>query len=127
MIAMEDKIQYYYDSDNKLFHKNYFGKISLDDVINSWEKIIRDKAIPENTKRFIVNYKEAKILYQPKDAVFIANFYKRHDYIFAKSKVAAIMVTPDQTVFTHLLQLENVNFEIESFYTEEAARKWILS
>jgi len=36
------------------------------------------------------------------------------------------MVTPDQTVFTHLLQFENVNFEIKSFYTQEAALKWIL-
>ena len=122
---MEDKIQYHYDSDNKIFYKNYFGEISLDDVINSWERLIRDKTIPEDTKRFIVNYKEAKILYQPKDAVFIANFYKKHNEIFAKSKVAAIMVTPDQTVFTHLLQLENINFEIESFYTQDAAKKWI--
>lgn len=122
---MEDKIQYHYDSDNKIFHKNYFGEISLDHVINSWESLIRDKTIPENTKRFIVNYKEAKILYQPKDAVFIANFYKKHDEIFAKSKVAAIMVTPDQTVFTHLLQLENVDFKIETFYTQEAAKKWM--
>lgn len=124
---MEDKIQYYYDSANKIFYKKYFGEISLDDVINSWESLIRDKTIPENTKRFIVNYKEAKILYQPKDAVFIANFYKKHDEIFAKSKVAAIMVTPDQTVFTHLLQLENVDFKIESFYTKDAAEKWVLN
>ena len=123
---MEDKIQYYYDSEKKLFHKNYFGEITLEDVINSWEKLIREKAIPENTKRFLVNYKEAKILYKPRDAVFIANLYKRHEEYFDKSKIAAIMVTPDQTVFTHLLQLENVNFEIKSFYTQEAALKWIL-
>jgi len=124
---MEDKIQYHYDSEKKLFHKNYFGEITLEDVINSWEKLIREKAIPENTKRFLVNYKEAKILYKPRDAVFIANFYKKHDEYFAKSKIAAIMVTPDQTVFTHLLQFENVNFEIESFYTRQAALKWVIS
>lgn len=124
---MEQKIEHHYDPENQIFHKNYHGEISLEDVIDSWEKLIREKIIPENTKRFIISYKEAKILYQPRDAVFIANFYKKHDRIFARSKIAAIMVTPDQTVFTHLLQLENVDFEIESFYTPEAAKKWVLS
>jgi len=123
---MEQKIEHHYDPENQIFHKNYHGEISLEDVINSWEELIREK-IPENTKRFIVSYKEAKILYQPRDAVFIANFYKRHDEIFAGSKIAAIMVTPDQAVFTHLLQLENVNFKIESFYTQEAAVRWVMS
>ena len=124
---MEQKIEHYYDSENQLFYKTYHGEINLEDVIDSWEELIRDKIIPENTKRFIVSYKEAKILYQPRDAVFIANFYKKHNEIFAKSKIAAIMVTPDQTVYTHLLQIENVNFEIESFYTQQGALKWVLS
>ncbi len=124
---MEQKIEYHYDPENQIFYKNYHGEISLEDVINSWEKLISEKIIPENTKRFIISYKEAKILYQPRDAVFIANFYKKHDWVFTRSKIAAIMVTPDQTVFTHLLQLENVEFEIESFYTQEAALRWVLS
>ncbi len=124
---MEQKIEYHYDPENQIFYKSYRGEISLEDVINSWEELIREKIIPENTKRFIVSYKKAKILYKPRDAVFIANFYKQHDDLFAHSKIAAIMVTPDQTVFTHLLQLENVEFEIESFYTQEAAVRWALS
>lgn len=124
---MKDKVQYFYDSEKQIFYKNYFDEISLSDVINSWKKLIKDAAIPKNTKRFIVSYKEARILYQPKDAVFIADFYKKHSEIFDDSKIAAIMTTPNQTVFTHLLQLENVNFEIESFYTHEAATKWLLN
>jgi hypothetical protein len=124
---MAQNITHQYDTENQIFFKSYFGEISLEDVIDSWTGLIREKTIPENTKRFIISYKDATILYEPRDAVFIANFYKKHDEIFAGSKVAAIMVTPDQTVFTHLLQLENVEFEIESFYTEEAARNWVLS
>ena len=122
---MNSKVLPYYDSASGIFYKNYFGDILLENIISSWEEIIKQKLIPNHVNKFIINYKEAKILFSPDKAKEIANFYKNNDTIFAKSKIAMVMETPDQIVFPHLVELESVNFTVRAFYTLEAAKYWL--
>jgi hypothetical protein len=122
---MENKITSYYDSKTGIFYKNYVGDVFFEDLFNSWEEVIQKKLIPKNVKKFIINYKKAKITFVFEKAVDIANFYKKHDDIFGNSKIAMVMETPDQVVFPHLVELENVTFTVKTFYTLEAAIRWL--
>ncbi len=123
---MENKIKSFYDAVTGIFYKNYYGNIELEDLVTSWLEVINQGLIPENVKKFVINYKEATIQFSPKYAVDIADFYKKHDDIFAKSRIAMVMETPKQVVFPRLVEDENVNFTIRTFYTMEAAVEWLL-
>lgn len=122
---MEFDVRYYYDSDTGIFTKYYFGKIQINDVFNSWENLLKKKIIPEHVKKFIINYKEATITFKSEKVDDIAHFYKKHDNVFANSKIAMVMETPDQVVFPHLMEFRKINFQIKAFYTMEAAKKWL--
>ena len=123
---MENKVKSFYDAVTGIFYKNYYGNIEIEDLVASWEEVINQGLIPDNVKKFVINYKKATILFPPKYAVDIANFYKKHDDIFAKSRIAMVMETPKQVVFPRLVEDENVNFTIRTFYTMEAAVEWLM-
>ena len=110
----------------RIFYKNYYGEISFEDLVASWEEVINQKLIPDNVKRFVINYKEATILFPPKHTKDIANFYNLHNDIFAQSKIAMVMETPNQVVFPQLIQEEDINFTVRTFYTSEAAVEWLM-
>ena len=43
IIVMNSKVLPYYDSASGIFYKNYFGDILLENIISSWEEIIKQK------------------------------------------------------------------------------------
>ena len=114
-----------FDPDNGIFIKYYYGNIELEDIFDSWRETIRKKKIPENVRKFIINYKKASINFPPERVSDIAKFYNEHDAVFGNARIAMVMESPGQVVFPNLIVLEKISFKIETFYTMEAAVNWL--
>lgn len=56
-----DNISFRYDSEKKIMYKLHYGDIAIEDIINSWEWAFDNKIIPENTKCFLLDYRDAII------------------------------------------------------------------
>lgn len=122
---MEERIDFYFDDKTGIFHKNYFGDVRLNDLFTSWEEVIAGNKIPPGTKKFVINYKSATILFPPKHVADIADFYNKNNHIFGGSKIAMVMETPPQVVFPRLMEEEDISFNVKTFYTLEAAINWL--
>lgn len=122
---MEASITTDFDIVRKIFIKVYVGKISLDFIIQTWNDNISGGIIPKETKRFIIDYSEATIDFSKELIGELADFYKSHNDLFGQSKMAMIMVTPDQVVFPYLLEMQGIDFEIKTFFTRKAATDWL--
>ena len=122
---MEGKIEYKYDEVEKIFYKVYSGDIYFDDLTSSWEETLKNKEVPSGVKKFIIDYREANIIFGHKKAKDIAEFYRLHDDIFSGSKIAMVMVKPEQVIFPMIVESEGINFSLKPFYTIEAALKWL--
>lgn len=122
---MEASIKTDFDVVRKIFTKVYYGKISLDFIIQTWNELISGDIIPAETKRFIIDYSEASIDFPTELISKLAEFYKSHNSTFMRSKIAMMMVSPDQVVFPYLLEMQGMDFEIRTFSTRKAAIDWL--
>lgn len=124
---MEPKFLTRFDNYTGIFIKEYFGEITIKDLICSWEDIIQKSLIPPNTKRFLISYKEATISFSTKHITEIANLYKEHDAIFGGAKIAMVMDTPEKVVFPNLMLTQDINFMLNMFNSMGAAIDWLIS
>ena len=122
---MEASIKTDFDVVGKIFTKAYYGKISLDFIIQTWNELISGDIIPAETKRFIIDYSEASINFPTELISNLADFYRSRNSTFGRSKIATIMVSPDQIVYPYLLEMQGVDFEIRTFSTRKAAIDWL--
>jgi hypothetical protein len=99
--------------------------VLLEDIFKTWKKVIQNKEIPDNVKRFVISYKNAIINFPSEAVSEIARFYNQNVEIFNGVKIAMLMESPDQVVFPHLMEKEKVSFKINVFYTLEAAFRWL--
>ncbi len=122
---MESSIATDFDVVRKIFTKVYYGRVSLDFIIQTGNDTINGGIIPKETKRFIIDYSEASLDFPTELIGKLADFYKSHNDIFGQSKIAMIMVSPDQVVFPYLLEMQGMDFEIKTFFTLKAAIDWL--
>jgi len=120
---IEIKVQVALDYD--ILYKKYFGEISLEDVFSSWKNIIEENQIPNTINKFLLDYREASLMFTIDSIEEIVNFYREHDAVFEDSKIALLMETPEQVVFPYLLKYERPSLSIKAFYTYEAALSWL--
>ncbi len=123
---MSPEVKSYYDSERGIYFKHYSGEVYIEDVFKTWEEKIRNDISGRGIKKFVVDYKKASIKFPSGRATDIADFYKKHDDVFRDSKIAMVMESPDQVVFPHLVEMQNVSFIIRTFYTMEAALQWLM-
>jgi len=125
---MNGTVTYKFDTTKQIFYKKYAGIITLDFLFKSWRNIIENNEIKAGTKRFLVDYIEAKIQFEAKKALDIGAFYMNYPAIFEDSKVALVMQKPEHVVFPMMMMEQQlINFEIQVFYTVEAAKAWLIS
>ncbi len=122
---MGHKVEFKFDKENNIFFKIYSGDIYFDDFITSWENAIQNNLIPPGVKKFIIDYKDATIMFDHGRVKDIAIFYTKYDNIFRNSKIALIMVKPKHVIFPMMIESEGVNFIVKPFYTLEGALKWL--
>lgn len=121
------KIEHRYDSEAKIFYKYFYGDIIFNDIITDWLLLIQKKQLPSGVKRFILDYRKAKLLATAGSAKDIASFYKKHALWFQQSKVALIMQNPDEVIIPILANEECAGLlEFRPFYTLDGALEWVI-
>lgn len=122
---MDTQVRVYYDSQDKVFHKIYSGKIELEWIFRSWTRIFNDQTIPSGTQKFMIDYSAADMSFEPGIADAIASFYHSNAQVFGKAKIAIIAKKPAHVVIPFIIKSKPVNFVLEVFYTRDAAKQWL--
>ncbi|RZT97572.1 hypothetical protein EV201_2245 [Ancylomarina subtilis] len=124
---MNDKFKFEFDSETSILYKNYYGLITVEDIISSWEQAINNKLIPNHVKGFILDFRKSTFDFEVSRYIEISNFYKKYLHVFGGSKIALITVDPKDLVIPVLFQAKEDGYKSKPFSTLEAARDWILA
>ncbi|MBE0651718.1 MAG: hypothetical protein IH595_12875 [Bacteroidales bacterium] len=124
---MNEKVTFQFSHSLGIFFKHYYGNITLEDIISSWENIIDNHLIPAETKGFVLDYRNAIIKVSPGHSASIANFYKSHLEVFNNLKIAILTDKPENVVISILVESKDEGYQSKPFSTMEAAVRWVLS
>ena len=123
---MNTKYKFENDHTNKIFYKHFFGTITIEDILTSWDEAITERIIPVGTKRFIINFKYGTAIYKPENPKLLANYYNGRPETFKGARIAIVTVKPEDIIVPMLLKQEKGLFSLAPFSTEEAAIEWVM-
>lgn len=124
---MDRKFKYEFDSSTGILFKYYYGFITLEDIVSSWEYAFANNLIPKETKGFILDYRNSNFNLKIDEHKAIAEFYKKHLDIFGNLKIAILTVEPKDIVIPILVQTEEKGYYSRPFSTLESALHWVLN
>jgi len=119
--------KYEFNSKTGILFKYYYGTITIEDIIYSWDFAIENKLIPKGVKGFILDYTEASFKISVDESDEIPKYYKKHPDIFNHCKVAILTVKPTDVVIPLLVKQKDDGYMSKPFSTLEAAIQWVLS
>lgn len=123
---MKGNYSYYYDAESKIMYKSYFGEINIKDIESSWETASEQNLIPKNTKKFILDYREAMLKVKSTEHSTISDFYKTHPEIFNNALIAIVTDDPNNVVIPILVHEKDEGYISLPFSTMEAALEWLI-
>ncbi len=123
----ETKFSYYFDEGRGILFKAYYGAITIDYIISSWEFAFREGLIPEIKCGFVLDYRKARLDVVPGRHVEIAAFYKRHIEVFGGYRIAIVTEEPKDIVIPVLVEMHDEGYHSRPFSTMEAAVSWVLA
>lgn len=117
-------IQYGLDS-NSILIRNFIGKVSTQEIINSWEYIRENKLINPKIKGIINNLSDCELLIDFNDFETILSYIKKQDFL-KNLKIAVVSDSPKIIIYPMLAEEQKAMPNIKPFSTFEAATNWIL-
>ncbi len=123
---MASNFTYKFERNNGILYKYYYGIITLNDIITSWQFAFQNNIIPPDVSGFILDYREAHFEIAIDENKKIADFYKAHPLIFGNFKFAIITTDPKDVVVPILVAFDDDGYYSKPFCTVEAALTWIL-
>jgi hypothetical protein len=104
--------------------RKFHGRVSVTEIISSWEYLIKNKLLTENHIGVINNLIDCK-LEMDKDCFRQLIEYLKKNPIFFKIKLAVICDTPEKIVFPKIGERTIKELQIKPFSTYEAAVNWV--
>jgi len=120
------KFKYEFNSSLGILFKYYYGEITIEDIINSWNYAFENNLIPDDNKGFILDYRQASFRIGAHEYKEIPKFYKLHPEIFFNRKIAIITLSPKDIVIPYLVKKQDDGYYSRPFSTHESAINWIL-
>jgi hypothetical protein len=105
--------------------RNFIGKVSLKDIIDSWEYLHVNNLIDNKVKGVINNLSGCELIMDMENFKTLIDYLKKQDYI-KEIKLAVITDTPKTMIFPFLGEEQERELKIKPFSTMEAAVNWIL-
>lgn len=120
------KTTFKFDNKTHIFYKYYCGEISIQEINDSWIKMIAANVIPQSRKGFILDYRKASFNIELDEYIKIADFYQKNIKTFKDCKIAIITNNPMDIVIPILVREKDKGYASKPFSTVEAAAEWIL-
>ncbi|PLX22738.1 MAG: hypothetical protein C0597_01990 [Marinilabiliales bacterium] len=124
---MNKKYKYLFDKQSGILYKTYFGEITLYDITSSWDRAIQNNIIPNETKGFILDYREAFFRIKTNETSGIAEYYRNNLKVFNNMRIAIITESHKDIIVPILVKEEDFNYSSRPFSTIEAAVSWIVN
>ncbi len=119
-------IKYSFNKDHKILYLIYKGKIYRDDISELYTKILNDDSLPQNLLIF-QDENKAEFINSENLINFSIKYIKLLNQEFRKIKVAVWQNDPVKTAYSYFYKtiVARDQYEINVFYTKEAALVWI--
>jgi hypothetical protein len=105
--------------------RDFTGKVSVDEIIDSWEYLIKNEMISSTLKGVINNLTDCDLKMDMISFRTLIDYMKRKDSL-RRIKIAVICDNPKIIVFPVLGETQEKDLNIHPFTTIEAAAEWII-
>lgn len=106
--------------------RDFEGKVSVHEIIESWENIIENKLIKDSTTGIINNLSGCDLNMNMTSFSKLISYLKKHE-IFSRIKLAVVCDKPGTIIFPILGERKERDLKIKPFSTMEAAVDWVLT
>ena len=104
--------------------RKFSGKVSIQNIIDSWEYLHENEIIDKKIKGVINNLSGCELIMDIESFKTLIDYLKKQDYI-KDIKLAVISDTPKTIIFPILGKEQERELKIKPFSTMEAAVNWI--
>jgi hypothetical protein len=120
------KYKYRIFQKDKLVLKSYVGVFSISDFKACMIEAGRDTYY-DPTFYVINDFRDSELIFEEDEIHDFVNFVKNHKLLYGKRKITFLTNTPNQTVFTSMLDLfkNETNITIQTFSTLLAVIRWL--
>lgn len=108
-----------------IYIRHFKGKVDVNEIIESWEFLLNNHLIHENTKGVINDLSECILNMDMTSFQSLINYLKEHAEL-RKVKLAVVCNDPRTIVFPTLGEVQERALKIKPFATEKAAVEWIM-
>jgi len=108
-----------------LLIRDFTGKVSLNEIIESWDYIIANNLIEDSTRGIINNLIGCELLMDMESFSTLLAYLKEHDQL-KKIKLAVICDDPRTIIFPSLGESKERELRIKPFSTMKAAVNWAI-
>jgi hypothetical protein len=105
--------------------RNFTGEVDVDEIMNSWDFLLENKLITNETKGVINNLTECELKMNIHGFDILMDYLKKHGDL-KRLKLAVICDDPGTIVFPMLGESDERELKIKPFSTEKAAVNWII-
>jgi hypothetical protein len=105
--------------------RNFTDKVSVNEIIDSWEYLIDNKMIISTIKGVINNISGCELKMDLNSFKILIDYLKKKESL-RRIKLAVICDNPKMIIFPTLGEVEEKELKIRPFSTLEAATDWIL-
>jgi hypothetical protein len=111
----------------KLIIEKYTGRIGLDEIVSTKKALLNNP--PPEKLSLIINVNGARLNLTHNDLEDLACFFLQYKDFIEGTRLAFVTDKPNAAAITYLYEYivkeKNLGFEVNTFSSEEIARKWI--
>ena len=123
---MSSSIKTYYNKSKKIFYKEYYGDLYVEDVINSWNKIFENNELELDFIGILVDLRKSNIRMTLEESSKIPEYYQKNIKIFGNKKIGYLTNNPQKTVYSMLVEEKDKGYKTKTFSSIEALEFWLL-
>ncbi len=122
--VMDIKYSIHYDEKQKVVIEKYRDKVSLNDVISSWEKMIKSDSLPGEARGLVLDCGNAHLDFPASEHQKIVEYYRKNIEFFGKYKIGFVANTPHNIVIVMLVAQADSRYYLRPFTSLKAALEW---
>ena len=105
--------------------RNFVGKVTVQDIIDSWEYLRENKLVNKNIKGVLNNLSNCELTMNLKSFEIVLSYIKKQDFLKGV-KIAVVSNSSKIIIFPILAEKQQGSLKIKPFSTFDAAVNWIL-